>query len=177
MQPHNILGRTGTFQSNSVASYSRQAAQLTATATKQLSFFLLSMTGMHTLRLINSILVFARFTTLFCLLSSVFDMSKRKVISGGYQDSSDNEEGLDTGLGRPKPTPYAPPRLTTASRPGKGSFQFPGSPATLPRASAPPSRHVSVSSSSNCPTPVPESVQSARNTPEIQIGKAKLIFF
>ncbi|KAF8594224.1 hypothetical protein BDV93DRAFT_515951 [Ceratobasidium sp. AG-I] len=96
-------------------------------------------------------------------------MLKCKVLASGYHDSSNDDNGLD-GLKRPKPVPYAPPRLTTTSRSGSGTFQLPGSSGSWPRISAPPSQQVSISSSSGRPTPVPESVRSVRNTPEIHTG-------
>ncbi|KAG8707040.1 hypothetical protein FRC09_002066 [Ceratobasidium sp. 395] len=96
-------------------------------------------------------------------------MSKRKVV-GGYEESSDGELDIDTlanadpRLKRSKSMSFAPPRLTTTSK--LGAFQLPGGTAFPTRGSAPP-RHVSLSSGRS--TPVSDSTQTARNTPEISI--------
>ncbi|KAF8602007.1 hypothetical protein BDV93DRAFT_509670 [Ceratobasidium sp. AG-I] len=96
-------------------------------------------------------------------------MSKRKTTSGGYEESSDDLQfGLDNSPERPPKRPtsvaYAPPRLTAASRSGPGSFQLPGASA-LARSSVPPSRHISLSStSSRRVTPTIEGI----HTPDVQ---------
>lgn len=101
-------------------------------------------------------------------------MSKRKATAGGYEDSSDGSdiEFVDTpeqGPKRSKLTPYAPPRLTTASGPSLGGFRFPVG-SSLGRGSVPP-RHMSISSS-NRPTPTPDGIQTVSHTPEIRICKS-----
>ncbi|KAF8603014.1 hypothetical protein BDV93DRAFT_508771 [Ceratobasidium sp. AG-I] len=87
-------------------------------------------------------------------------MSKRKLLPGGYDESSDDI--LDLGESpkrlakRLPPVRYAPPRLTAALKSGTGVFQLPGATGGV---SLPPSRHVSLSSSSSRrPTPAIETV-------------------
>jgi hypothetical protein len=106
-------------------------------------------------------------------------MSKRKVMAGGYEESSDDFQP-DPGNSPQRPprrVAYAPPRLTTASKAGPGVFQLPGVIA-LPRAPVPPSRHLSLpSTSSRRPTPAIESAHSARNTPDIQVCEYRIARF
>ncbi|KAG9084987.1 hypothetical protein FS749_004775 [Ceratobasidium sp. UAMH 11750] len=55
-------------------------------------------------------------------------MSKRKVVVGGYEDSSDASENESVNLSRPpakKLAPYAPPRITMAAQQGVVAFQIP----------------------------------------------------
>ncbi|KAF8598962.1 hypothetical protein BDV93DRAFT_560861 [Ceratobasidium sp. AG-I] len=115
-------------------------------------------------------------------------MSKRKVMAGGYEESSDDfqpelGESPPRASKRPLPAPYAPPRLTAASKSGLGTFQLPGTIglARLPlpasrHASLPPNRNLSLpgsraaslsASSSRRSTPVVESVRSTGNTPKL----------
>ncbi|KAG9074291.1 hypothetical protein FRC06_010793, partial [Ceratobasidium sp. 370] len=96
-------------------------------------------------------------------------MSKRKVVAGGYEESSDGIEidpsaGFELSLKRSKSTPYAPPRLTVQSKSVAGAFRLPGSAASSMRGSVPPL-------SSRRSTPASDSIQTARSTPEIQTSR------
>lgn len=155
----------------SATSRFRQAAQLAAMPTNSIRLLLLSEIGIHFFQVINTVFVSSQSITPFFFLSWVSNMSKCKAVSGSHQDSSDDEDGLGTNPVQPRRTPYVPPHLMAASRLGHGKFQLLGTPGSLPGVSNPPSRHISISSSSSCPTPAPKSVQSPCNTPEIQIGK------
>ncbi|QRW10141.1 hypothetical protein RhiLY_09140 [Ceratobasidium sp. AG-Ba] len=95
-------------------------------------------------------------------------MSKRKNVAG-YIDSSDDECSVADSK-QAKSASYAPPRVTTASRPATVGFQLPGLFAGFPRVSAPPSRQASVSSTSSRLTPVPNAIQTACRTPKIHQG-------
>ncbi|KAG8738429.1 hypothetical protein FRC10_006847 [Ceratobasidium sp. 414] len=91
-------------------------------------------------------------------------MSKRKVAAGGYDDSSDKPDiTLDPLSKRSRSAPYAPARLTASLKLGLGAFQLPGSSASSTRNSI-------YQQSSGWPTPAPENIQTARNTPDIQIS-------
>lgn len=69
-------------------------------------------------------------------------MSKRKV-AGGYDESSDGPEvGVilitEPATKKPKPVPYAPPRLSVAPKPNISAFQFPLAQTHTTRTSVPP---------------------------------------
>lgn len=115
-------------------------------------------------------------------------MSKRKVMVGGYDASSDDVQ-LDLGESPERPSkrlpsgPYAPPRFTATPKPRLGAFQLPGT-SGLARASALtgrhtslppsrnnsllPSRHVSSSTSSKYPITVTKRVDSIANASKTQ---------
>jgi hypothetical protein len=101
-------------------------------------------------------------------------MSKRKTVAGGYEDSSDGSDielvtYPEQGNKSAKSAPYAPPRLTTASKSGLGAVQFPGACSSSERGSVPPC-HVSLLSS-NRPTPAANGLQTVAHTPEIRVCK------
>jgi hypothetical protein len=152
-----------------------QAVRLAEAVTRGLVFFMFDAMAAQIWWFLNTIPGLLRFAISFSLVSGVLNMSKCKILAGGYLDSSDNEKCLDPGLSQLKSAPYAPPCLIATSRSVSSSFQLPGSSGYSPRLSA-PKRHVSVSSSSSRPTPVPESVQSTQNTPDIQTGTS-LVYF
>lgn len=104
-------------------------------------------------------------------------MSKRKVVAGGYEESSDGSDSEAVIFPNPpakkaKPAPFAPPRLSLATRPGPNALQLPKS--------CGPSVHRSVFPSEPCkrPTPTieptlqleaqPGGISTSGNTPERQ---------
>ncbi|KAF8603709.1 hypothetical protein BDV93DRAFT_508345 [Ceratobasidium sp. AG-I] len=84
-------------------------------------------------------------------------MSKRKVVAGGYEESSDGGDDesvlvLESTTKRPKPVPYAPPRLSTVPKAATGPFQLPRSQTPSLRGSAPPGSATSSTSNSMLPS-------------------------
>ncbi|KAG9085356.1 hypothetical protein FS749_004476 [Ceratobasidium sp. UAMH 11750] len=97
-------------------------------------------------------------------------MSKRKIVAGGYEESSDVSDidgRVDTeqALKRSKSAPYAPPRLTS------GSFLLPRSVSSSIRGSVPP-RQVSLSRSTPEIMMVQDRVDTRGSTPAEGLSSA-----